>query len=884
MGKRLVILVLGLFYLIPCWAQPSLTIHGTIVDSAGAALIKATIRIWNDRDTINLLSGAGGEFAASIRSPETTWHIQVTMKGYGAYQDKFGVPENSRFLILSPIHLQAAYQELETVIIRRERPMTLKGDTLSYNAGAYLMRDGSMLADLLKKLPGIRVDPDSSVYVEGKKIGKVLLDGKEFFQGDVKNAIRNLPYDIIDRIEIIDDYGDQGRLTGLKTGEPDKVMNVVLRQDRRNGQFGNLETGPGGHSQYLAAVTANIFAGDRKFSLIGAVMNTNPFGEERIRLLNLSYADNWSHAWSTSGGASISANDHLFKTSMVQDSYFDIGITHLEQATTNSGSGQQQQLNYEWLYVPSSNTRLRINASFNDQSTEETDQTNLSSTFQDSGFSKISKSLTTNQLTGNNIISKSEFYFENISPHSGHRFSANVNINYGKITQSGDNLSLTQVYTDSLPGQVQQHYRLDDAETKWDIDGGLHYFFPFGKKSLLETSYTVHQTIEESSRNWRQPDTIGQGWQTVDSLSNDYNYKTLINDFRTAYSYHSEKVDLDAGLTAEPGNLNGEPAGKSNSEPVHYVNFLPLVAVSYSLNNSQKFRFGYNSSVIMPTVQQIQPVTDLSNPQYPITGNPGLRPAISRSANLNYDLNILQPTNYYGLGIGVSYTVVENQIVSNIVQFADTGSIIQQTYFENVNGNKTEKLNWRADLPAIIGKRLKISCSGSISNIEAIFVEDYLLAKAMTLSTNQNLNIVYIIPDKSELNLYFSSTYSASHYSTSGNSPVYASSLNWGMNNRHYLLKNWKLSYEFMQTFNRSSGQGLSRGPTVLNVHLERSFLSKRQLTCTLSGLNLINENASLIQTATQNPTTITSSRSNFIARNILLTVQWQFERFPKKH
>jgi len=883
MGKRIVILIIGVLYLAQSKAQSRLLVRGTIQDSSSATLSNATIRLWTGNDTLLLLSGTNGQFAASIPQGRGEWNILVTMQGFHAYHSNFPMPENTKVLTLPPILLRAEYLELQAVIVHQERPLTIKVDTLEYHAGAYAMREGSMLADLLKKLPGIRLDPDSSVYVMGKKIGKVFLDGKPFFSGDVSNAIRNLPYDIIDRIEIIDDYGDQARLTGVKTGEPDKVMNVVLRQDRRNGQFGSLDGGPGGQGQYTAIATANAFAGDRKFSLVGGFTNTNPFGQERVRVLNLNYADNWGPAWSGSGDASLSGNSHLFQNAMLQDSYFSQGYTHLIQNNTTQGTNQQQQLNYEWLYAPSPKTKLRIDASFRNQTSRETSNINLSSSELDSGFNKASRSMTTNQLTNHNSNAESKLYFESISPHSGQRFSADADIKYAGVLQAGDNLTTTQTQTDSFSGPSIQHYRLNDADYKWDITANLHYYLPLGTKSLWETGYGFHQTLDHSNRAWQQPDTIGKNWQTVDSLSNDYDFRTIVQDLRTAYSRHGDKTDLDLALIAEPGGLSGISSGKENNQPYHYFNLLPMGSFSYSLSRAQKIRLGYDNSVTVPTLQQVQPVTDLSNPQYPVTGNPGLKPAINRTINLNYELNSLEPTNYHGLGIGIGYTTIEDQVIPNIVHPKDTGVIIQQTYFENVNSNNILKLDWRMDLPALFQKQLKISYWGALSAVHGISMTDNLPLVTNTGTLSQNLNLQYTITDRLEANVYAIYNHSLTRYSSNINPSLSASSFIWGMNNRHYFFRNWALRYEFMQTFTSGLSQGLSRGPTILNVHVERSFLKKRQLTCSLSGINLFNENAGVTQTVTPNPTTITQNRAGFVARNVLFTVQWKFERFPRK-
>src|SRR5258708_16998553 len=219
---------------------------------------------------MQVLSGGGGNFLISgLYDP--SFGIRITMNGYKSYYKNFSIPVAIKVFSLAPIVLQIDYEELQAVVVRQVQPITIKRDTLEYYAGAYSVREGSMLAELMKKLPGVAVN--DSVTVMGKKISKVLLDGKLFFGGDVKAALKNLPYDIIDKVEMIDDYGDQARLTGVRTGEPKKILNIVLKQDKRNGQIGNMTGGRGNKGQNIASLSTAGSKADRKLSLTWGIPN-----------------------------------------------------------------------------------------------------------------------------------------------------------------------------------------------------------------------------------------------------------------------------------------------------------------------------------------------------------------------------------------------------------------------------------------------------------------------------------------------------------------------------------------------------------------------------------------------------------------------------------
>jgi hypothetical protein len=880
MGKMIIIFISLVLTVSIARAQEPFTINGRVTDSSGTALSKATIRLSTGRDSILLTAGADGSF--SIQITDRKFAIQVTMKGYNPYHRHFSVADELTSFTLPPILMATEYQELQTVTVLHYTPFTIKPDTLEYHAGAYSMREGSMLADLVKKLPGVRMTIDSNVFVMGKKVGKLLVDGKPFFSGDIQNALRNLPYDIIENIEIIDDWGDQARLTGVKRGEPEKVLNIVLKKDRRNGQFGSLEGGLGGSNQYSAIAVVNAFAGDRKFVLTGGLANNNPFGPDYGRFLRLSHTDQWGPAWLGSGDASLNGDDKTVQNSSTQESYFSGGHIHQQQDNIAHTHGNQEGFNYGWQYTSGLNTKLSINGSFNHQNSIETNQIGQSSTEMDSGFSKTTRSTTLNQYRNQATTAESRINFEH-GISGGQSFSLDAGFKYSHNGQRGDNQNQIQTLTDSTSTQSLQYYLVNNENTLYDLNANLHYNLRLGDHSSWASNYSIHQGLSQSNRQWQEPDNNGN-LKLVDSLSNDFNFRTLVQDLQTGYNVYSGKASLGLGLTAEPGSLNGSSPGKSGLQPYRYFNLLPMGSFSYILGKGQTVRLSYGKTIAPPTLQQVQPVTDLSNPQYPITGNSGLKPAASQTMGMNYDWSSSKPDKYWGFGVGIVYTGTIDMIVSNIVHPRDTSSVVQQTFFENVEGFHSLNVESRLDLPEFFHKQMKISLGGTFNEAHIISVSDGIPLSSDALTINQNLNFQYMIPDKVEVNAYFIYANSLTRYKEGGTPPTSASSITWGMNNHFTLFKDWDFRYEFMQTYNSGASPSLAAGPTILNLHLERSFLRKRQLSATVSVVNVMNANAGNIQTVTANPTTITQNHANFVGRSAFFSLRWKFERFPIKN
>src|SRR5690606_156820 len=178
-------------------------------------------------------------------------------------------------LNLGKIIINESSQLLNTVSIDGTPLITVKEDTLEYRSTDYKLKDGAVTEDLLKKLDGVEVDKDGGVTAQGEKITRVRINGKDFFGGDVQTATKNLPADVIDKIQIIDDYGDQANLTGNKTGDPERVLNIEIAPSKNKGDFGQFRVGGGTEERYQVTGMYNSFAENRQFSSLANLNNTN---------------------------------------------------------------------------------------------------------------------------------------------------------------------------------------------------------------------------------------------------------------------------------------------------------------------------------------------------------------------------------------------------------------------------------------------------------------------------------------------------------------------------------------------------------------------------------------------------------------------------------
>jgi hypothetical protein len=853
-----------------------LQVSGKITDTAGVGLSRATIRLIIEQDTINKLTQEDGTY--NLKSPTVKKiKLWVTMKGYLSYLHSYSIPENSHSFSVPTITLGADYSELDPVTISRVRPITYQGDTVSYHVAAFPVRDGAEVEDILKRLPGIEVDMNGSVIIQGKPVKKLLVNGKEFFGGDVLLAIRNLPADIVDKIQVIDDYGDKARLTGIRSGEASKVLNVVLKQDKRNGQFGNLQGGGGNEGKYLADAFGNAFRGDQQISVRGGISNNSPVGQNYTHSDGFNYADQLTRRLAASLNFTNSGSNARSSVNSIQDNFYSGEQQHQTQNNQTSAGSNINNLKTILTYKPDNYSTLRFNTSATLRQFSTQTASSFTNLQQDSNYNKSTtgQALNKNNAAGNTISINT--YYEKIFPQSRRRFNVTAVFNYSDNLQKSDNQSTATVLTDGISSNSLLHYLVNNNSKNWSANFSSTYFMPFGASSFLELGYNGQTSQSQQDLLTQTPTGQNGSLVMVDSLSQNQLFYTLTQNLHAGYSAHISKLDLSASLDAQPGLQRGSVDAKSGIASYHYFSLLPHMEVAWILNKTQLINLNYSGERGLPSLQQLTPYTNVTNPQYPIVGNPALNPSSTNSASLHYEFSSLQSTQFQGLGAGLSYSSTKNSIISNITHPKDSSQVIQSTSYVNAGNLNTFTADYHLTFPSFFNKRLRVTANGNINHTQAPTMTDGLLYNTETWAWNQSLHLQLIIPDLIESELEASYSINHTTYPASATPPnVFKSaSITWGT--RQYILKHWIVNYRLSQPYT-SSGRGLQTAPADLTAAIQREFLRHNKATITLTGYNLLNSTAGVGQSSSA--TGITQTRTQFIGRYFFCTIIFKLNHF----
>lgn len=858
-------------------AALALTVFGKVTDTMESALSSATVELlMPGADTVRTITGDNGKFLfRDVKVRE--FQILVTMKGYLPATQVVAVDPGSIHVQVPSIVLRVNYQELDPVIVSHSRPVSISGDTLTYNTSAFPVREGSEVEDILRRLPGIEVDLDGNIIVQGKKVTKVTVNGKEFFGGDVLLAIQNLPADIVSKLQIIDDYGDKARLTGIKVEDPAKVLNIVLKPDKQSGVFGHLAAGAGNDSKYANEAFANAFKGERQISLKVDARDDNPTGKNPNEHFLGSYADDWGTHWrgSLSGGANIDKS--VTSGRFTQRNFYPEQQINLQQATnsTSESNGYTFGGNLIWARTPVS--MLRISPIFDYQYGHSNAASNSISLEQNSGFTKATNGTTYNLTTLRSSQVGAELYYEHKIPKSKQRFSVQAAVSHSMNQNHINMLSASVIRADSAASTSTLRYLIFDSSSNLSAALRSNYYYQIGPGKLLELSHSIESNQSYTAQMTRTFDSLTGTFNPIDSLTVTEPFSTIIQRIHGGYEAKYSKVALVATIDWELGNLSGTVDSKGDQHNYAYLVPLPRVRVNWIISQKHSFFFQYQGSSSIPTFQQIVPLPNVSNPQFPVIGNPSLTPARLQSGSIGYENANLHGTHFSGFGVNFNITVAPNPIIAAINHPKDGSQVIQTTTFVNAGRSITFSEGYHFALPSIFGKHFRVTGNGSLAESESPVITDGNQYSNESFSWNQSLHFQLSIPSKTDIDL--EGTYSINHssFSVAGQLPTTVQSAGWQFLGRQILFDHWQLGALIKQAY-INFNNSLRPSPATLTGFLQRDILRHNRANISITGYNLLGSVGGISQTIT--PTSVTQTQANYLGRFLVARLLLKLQRF----
>ncbi|MGB4774660.1 MAG: outer membrane beta-barrel protein [Daejeonella sp.] len=901
MRKSLILLLL-LCLNFAAFSQTQRDITGIVIDSTGVPIIAASVKIAAAEDTLFARTNIDGEFTfKGIKT--SSFLITVSNLGYHTLNKKYLYNEGDSTIKLDPIILKYESKLLNEVIISGAPRVIIKEDTVEYKASDYKVRENALAEDLLKKLPGVEVDADGNVKAQGKAITKIRVNGKDYFGGDVKTATQQLPADIIDRIQIVDDYGDQANITGIRNGDPDKVLNIQIRPDKNKGYTAKGTVGGGNRERYQAALSGNAFNNTQQFSFVGNLNNTNTSvfnfnggggGGQRVQLggrggqnnsnggdgltalgsIGLNYRDEWGKKLSSYGSYSYSNRNNDLISNQVQQNNFQNTLIINDQNNTNNTITNNHRFNWNLEYRIDSLNYIKFSPTVSYSSSK---TNSLSKYVQNSNSQLSSQGFTLNDLNSETPSIGGSALINHRFPKRGRNLSLNLSLNNSKSSQDEDELNQYTNYNSSGNTDVFLHQQQDIVNRSTNTGATLSYNEPLSRTSNLEFNYTYNNTKYKNERETLDLD--AQGSPAVNTnLSNDYNYSFTTNRLGINYRVNQKKYNYSIGAGIQPSVLDGNSILNTVSTPYRNTGFniIPVARFSYNFSKTRSFNANYFGRANEPSFTQLQPVPDISNPQFTIIGNPNLNSEFNHTFNLRYNNSDFNTGSV--LFTNLSTTFSENKIVSNIVRVNDPDlGLVQETRYLNTNGYFTVSGFYNFSKP-LDERKYVFSINGSANYINNISFIDNNKNTGQNLILSQGLN-VQINPAKwLEINpgTNYSYNKNSNDIVTNSNSEVSTWSLNF--NSKTYFLDTWLVGTEFSKVYNSGYSSALGANPFIVNTYLEKQFFKGKTGSLRLQAFDLLNENTNVSRSVTAN--SITDSRNNRLSRYFMLSFTMKLQKF----
>lgn len=843
--------------------------------------------------------------------------LVLSYPGYADYTEGFTLDEK-----VEPSHdfgklsMILKSRLLQDVIIKGSaRAIKIKGDTTEFNANAYVIQPNAKVEDLLKQLPGIQVDKDGKITAQGQTVSKVLVDGEEFFGDDPTLVTKNIRADMVDKVQLYDKKSDQATFTGIDDGQKTKTINIKLKENAKNGYFGKLYGGIGTQDHYESQLLYNKFKGKEKFSIYGTSSNTAKTGlswddnQKYGDASNVQVADNGNIYFSGNGNdlnyngqgipkantggvhydnkwnsdkQSVNANYKLgaldidgTKTTRTQNNLPNSVINSVENQTFHNSTFRQKIDGiYQVTFDTTSNLKLTFDATYKNTKSK-TDYVYSSTRGADTLLNNSTRDLNNNADQHN--YNASAFYTKKLKK-KGRTFSVllseSINNNDTKNYLKSD-----ANFYNTVTGAVDSTQHIDQYKTGLNrnkiFNSNITYTEPLSKYFSLIFNYGVNINNSISDQKSFNKSS-GGNYDILDpAFSNNFKFDQLANQVGAVFNYNKGKTVLNFGTRASDVTYTQIDEYTGDIFKRQFINWSPQASYQYKFSQQQSIRLNYNGNTNQPSINQIQPLKNNTNPFYITLGNPDLSPSFTNNISGGYNsYKVLSGQSIYVQG---SYNYTINQIVSNTSTDA-AGKTTSQ--FFNLSGKTPHNYYIYGGVRRkIAGPDINIGLNTNINSNISYNMVNNVLNTTNSSSYSGGLDISKYMQKKYDFYFFFGPRFNVSESSlqkpgSSNNSR--------GFNGYSYiniyLPGKMQISSDLDFTYTgKSEVFNQEVYHSNLNATLSKAFLKESNLKLSITGNDLLNQNIGYNRNAYG--AMITETSYNTIRRYFMLSVTWDFTK-----
>ena len=699
------------------WAQ-QFSISGKVVDAeTNAPLESATLFVEKLQDSSLVsytISNREGQFVIEGSGKMDTLRLVSTFNGYTPLYKKISLAQ--REIDLGMLRMEVANNLLGEVTVVSERaPVTVKKDTLEFNAASFNTRQDANLEEVMKKLPGVEVDAQGNITVNGKPVSRILVNGKEFFGNDPKIATKNLPKEIIDKIQVVDTKTKSEEFTG-KAGNPDdKTINVTIKEDKNKGYFARATAGGGTDERYELSGIGNYFKDDLRVSALASSNNINSsgfsmdevfdmmggrgrsimirsngsfavngmnFGSDqgitKSETAGLNFTNEWNKKYEVTGDYFYVKSDTETASIVQRETFLPTGSFYTDVVSEANIVNQNHRANFSFEVELDTMTRIEIRpaVSISDGFAH---RTSLSERMDND------RELITNVEDREDIFSKdfnNRISFTRKFGSRGAYLEASFeNSNELRESENFFNSEFFETEGEVLQDTRIQDQFIDEENTTDEYEAGITQRSVLAEKLFLDLSYDFSTQTMNSTRSVFEFDEQTNSYNNFnDLLSNDFEVKSYKHIPNAGLNYEGKKLraSFDVGLLNT--KLTNENFLADAEFENNYNNLYLRSNVRYELERGKSLYAYYQNDTQVPSIRELQPVPNLTNPLNIFVGNPELDPTYSHRLSMGYQ-NFDFATRS-GMSIYASATFYEDQVVP----YSITEDLVTTTTYRNLDG------------------------------------------------------------------------------------------------------------------------------------------------------------------------------------------------------
>lgn len=908
-----------------CFSVSSQTysVSGIITDSTRVnPLFGASIIIKNIADTTGRIVTGGatdslGAFTLT-NIPPGSYRIRAAYTSYRAATLDIIVTDANVYVGTIPMDYTGVL--LKGVEIKdKQVRMSVDGDTTAFNASAYKTNPDATAEDLVNKLPGVTND-GGTLKVNGEEVKQVLVDGKPYFGDDPNAALKNMPADMIDKVQVYDKSSEQSQFTGFDDGQSKKTINIITKKNALNGQFGKIYAGYGTDSRYNAGTTLNLFKDARRITFLGMSNNINQQnfsmsdlsgmtgssggqgrsgmgrsysrggsnnfsvaqmgGITKTNSFGVNYSDDWGKKIKVSGSYFFNYSENENSTILTRN-YFTTSDSVLAYNETNAGNSRNinHRFNFRFEYAIDSMNMLVFTTRFTSQFTDNTK--NLTGENISNESTPLTSTLTNTQSDNLSYNLSNAVTFRHRFAKPGRTISVDLNETFSPRTGTGSYYSFNKYSNDTtLINQIS-----DTKTGSLSLSSSLAYTEPVGKKGQLLFKYAPSISKSNTDKQTNNYDASANDYVLPDSaLTNKYENSYFTQKAGASYRYNGEKASITVGSDFQYAVLAGNQTFPVESKVNKtFQNLLPNATYNYKFEKGKNLKVIYRTGTSAPSVGQLQNVIDNSNPLQLRAGNPDLSQSYEHTLIAHFGkMNIEKATGYFAF----VYAGLTNNYIANSTFIATSDTTIggvflnagsQLTRPENMSGYKNGRVFFTYSFPLTklksnLGLNFSTGASETPARINGTlnYSDNYNFGPGVTLSSNisekldftlsynGSFNMVHNTVQKQSDNQYFTHTASAK--------------FNW------MFYKGFVFNTTVDQIYYSGLGQGFNTNFLLWNSSIGYKFLKNKSLETKFSVFDMLNQNKSVTRTVTD--TYIEDSRTNTLQRYFMFTLTYNIKHF----